>query len=57
MAFILLKKFLSKLHLKLIGLIGPRAVSERVKLVQLDLLPPTLPTDSQMECLDGGWGT
>ncbi len=31
MAFILLKNFLSICHLKLIGLIGPRAVSERVK--------------------------
>jgi hypothetical protein len=32
MAFIPLKNFLSIWHLKLIGLIGPRAVSERVKL-------------------------
>jgi hypothetical protein len=30
MAFILLKKILSIWHFKLIGLIGPRAVSERV---------------------------
>jgi hypothetical protein len=32
MAFIPLKDFLSNWHFKLIGLIGPRAVSERVKL-------------------------
>jgi hypothetical protein len=32
MAFIPLKNFLSIWHFKLIGLIGPRAVSERVKL-------------------------
>jgi hypothetical protein len=31
MAFISLKDFLSILYFKLIGLIGPRAVSERVK--------------------------
>jgi hypothetical protein len=31
MAFIPLKNILSIWHLKLIGLIGPRAVSERVK--------------------------
>jgi hypothetical protein len=31
MAFIPLKNFLSKWHLKLIGLIDPRAMSERVK--------------------------
>jgi hypothetical protein len=31
MAFIPLKDFLRILHFKLIGLIGPRAVSERVK--------------------------
>jgi hypothetical protein len=31
MAFIPLKNFLSIRHFKLIGLIGPRAVSERVK--------------------------
>jgi hypothetical protein len=31
MAFIPLKDFLSIWHFKLMGLIGPRAVSERVK--------------------------
>ncbi len=31
MAFIPLKNFLSIWHVKVIGLIGPRAVSERVK--------------------------
>jgi hypothetical protein len=31
MAFIPLKNFLSIWHFKLVGLIGPRAVSERVK--------------------------
>jgi hypothetical protein len=35
MAFIPLKNFLSRWHFKLIGLIGPRAISERVN----DLLP------------------
>jgi hypothetical protein len=34
MAFIPLKDFLSIWHFKLIGLIGPRAVSERVKITQ-----------------------
>jgi hypothetical protein len=49
MAFISLKDFLSIWYFKLIGLIGPRAVSERVKLApnilllfQFTLQPPRI---------------
>jgi hypothetical protein len=38
MAFISLKNFFSIMHFKLIGLIGPRAVDERVNLSQLAFL-------------------
>jgi hypothetical protein len=37
MAFISLKDFLSIWHFKLIGLIGPRAVSERVNELRFSL--------------------
>ncbi len=37
MVFISLRDFLSIWHFKLIGLIGPRAVSERVKNVGVNL--------------------
>jgi hypothetical protein len=45
MAFIPLKDFLSIWHFKLIGLIGPRAMGERVKLPPLSCTqPPFDPT-------------
>ncbi len=38
MAFIPLKNFLSFMHFKLIGLIGPRAVGERVNSKSRDIV-------------------
>ncbi len=51
MAFIPLKNFLSIRHFKLIGLIGPRAVGERVKYMQDQFLSAFIKKNSKSRWL------